>query len=101
MEIKFAQEDGRLAISFIGDLDNAAVSEAEKLLNRVFTQEEFDILIDCSQLNYIASKGLRMLINLYKHQRENDLQCFITQMNPHVKNVLNTGGFLTIYQEIE
>lgn len=101
MEIKFAKQDGRLVISIIGDLDNAAVSEAEKLLNRVFTQEEFDILIDCSQLNYIASKGLRLLINLYKHQRENDLQCFITQMNPHVKNVLNTGGFLTIYQEIE
>ena len=101
MEIKFAKQDGRLVISIIGDLDNTVVPEAERLLNRVFTQDEFDILIDCSQLNYIASKGLRMLINLYKHQRDIDHLCFITQMNPHVKNVLNTGGFLTIYQEIE
>ena len=100
MEIVITQEDGRLAISFIGDLDNAAVSEAEKLLNRVFTQEEFDILIDCSQLNYIASKGLRMLINLYKHQRDIGHLCFITKMNSHVKEVLNMGGFLTIYKEI-
>ena len=100
MEIKFAKQDGRLVISIIGDLDNTAVSEAERLLNRVLTQEEFDILLDCSQLNYIASKGLRMLINLYKHERDIDHLCFITQMNKHVKEVLNTGGFLTIYQEI-
>ena len=100
MEIKFAKQDGRLVISIIGDLDNTVVSEAERLLNRVLTQEEFDILLDCSQLNYIASKGLRMLINLYKHERDIDHLCFITQMNKHVKEVLNTGGFLTIYQEI-
>ena len=100
MEIVITEQDGRLVISIIGDLDNASVPEAEKMLNNVYTQEEFDILIDCSQLNYIASKGFRMLINLYKHHRDIDQQCFITKMNSHVKEVLNMGGFLTIYKEI-
>lgn len=100
MEIVITEQDGRLVISIIGDLDNASVPEAEKMLNNVYTQEEFDILIDCSQLNYIASKGFRMLINFYKHQRDIGHLCFITKMNSHVKEVLNMGGFLTIYKEI-
>lgn len=100
MEIVITEQDGRLVISIIGDLDNASVPEAEKILNNVYTQEEFDILIDCCQLNYIASKGFRMLINLYKHQRDIGHLCFITKMNSHVKEVLNMGGFLTIYKEL-
>ena len=102
MDIRFAeQQEGRLTIAFCGDFDNAAAPEAEKMLSRVFMQDEYDILLDCSRLNYISSKGLRLLIILYKHLRDTGHSGFITQMNKNVREVLHVGGFLRLYEEIE
>lgn len=101
MELKFKEEDGRLTIAFIGNLDNAATPAAETALNPVYERSDCDILIDCCELNYISSKGLRLLVNLYKHVRDTDHKTYITKMNKNVKEVLYIGGFLTLYQEIE
>lgn len=88
-------------IALCGDLDNESVPEAEKMMSRVFMQDEYDILLDCSHLNYISSKGLRLLITLYKHCRDNGHKAYISNMNKNVREVLHIGGFLTLYQEIE
>ena len=101
MDIRFAEQDDRLTIAFIGDFDNASVPEAEEMLARVFLRKDCDILVDCSHLNFISSKGLRLLINLYKHFRDCGRRTFITKMNKNVKKVLHVGGFLTLYEEIE
>ena len=39
MELKFKEEDGRLTIAFIGNLDNAATPDVEMALNPVTTQK--------------------------------------------------------------
>ncbi len=101
MEIRFAEQGRRLVIAFIGDLDNEAAPEAEKMLQRVFEQKEYDIQFDCSQLNYISSKGLRLFINLYKHLRDTGKHGYITKMNKNVKEVLYISGFLTLFEEIK
>ena len=66
-----------------------------------FEQKEYDIQFDCSQLNYISSKGLRLFINLYKHLRDTGKHGFITKMNKNVKEVLYISGFLTLFEEIK
>ena len=101
IELRFAEQNDRLAIAFMGELDNEAAPEAERLLARVFQQDEYDIVVDCSHLQYISSKGLRLLVNLYKHIRDTGHKALIRQMNKNVKDVLYTGGFLSIFQEIE
>lgn len=101
MELKFKEEDGRLTIAFIGNLDNAATPDVEMALNPVYEHNDLDILIDCSELNYISSKGLRLLVNLYKHVRDTGYKTYITKMNKNVKEVLYIGGFLTLYEEVE
>lgn len=101
MDIRFAEQNDRLTIAFCGDLDNASTPEAEKMLTQVFMRDDCDILLDCSHLKYISSKGLRLLINLYKHFRDCGHTCFITKMNKNVREALFIGGFLTLYKEIE
>jgi anti-anti-sigma factor len=101
MELKFSEKPGRLTIAFYGDLDNEAAPEVEKKLARVFLQDEYDILLDCTNLRYISSKGLRLLVTLYKHIRDTGHKAYIRQMNKNVKEALEIGGFLKIYEEIE
>lgn len=101
MDVKISEQDGRLDIALIGDLDNTTAPEAEQMLSQVFVQNENDILLDCSQLNYISSMGLRLLITLYKHCRNNGRKALIRKMNENVREVLYIGGFLNLYKEIE
>ncbi|MBP5776941.1 MAG: STAS domain-containing protein [Prevotella sp.] len=100
MDIRFSEEGSRLIVAFIGDLDNTTAIEAERKLQRVFQQDEYDVVVECSHLNYISSKGLRLLILLYKHLRDSGHIGYITKMNSTVRDVLYTGGFLELYKEI-
>ena len=100
MEIKFIEQNDRLDIVFIGHLDNAATPEAELALKPVY-ECNCDILVDCGELSYISSKGLRLLINLYKDVRDKGHKAFITKMNKNVREVLYIGGVLTLFQEVE
>lgn len=101
MEIRYAEKDGKLVVAFCGDLDNASVQEAEKMLIPVFKREDCDLLLECSHLNYVSSMGLRLILNLYKHFRNCDHRSYVTKMNENVKEVFDISGFLKLFEEIE
>ena len=99
-EIRFAEIDNRLNVAIMGDLDNTSVAEVERMMAPVFNRDDVDLVLNCERLNYISSRGLRLLITLYKHQRDNGMKAFITKMNENVREALDIGGFLQLYQEI-
>ncbi len=99
MDINISEQEDRLVVTFKGNMDNASISEAEQALAPVFQCKDRDFLIDCSELNYISSRGLRLLVNLYKHFRDCGHSAFIRNMNKNVREVLFNSGFLTLYVE--
>ena len=100
MDIRITEQTGRLEIAFIGNLDNSTTPEAKQTLAPVFKRRDCDLLIDSSELNYISSLGLRLLIDLYKHFRDCGHRAYIMNMNGIVKEVLQQSGFLTLYEEV-
>jgi anti-sigma B factor antagonist len=97
MNITINQVEDRLAVNLIGDLDNAASSQAESNLAPVYDFTDGDILIDCSQLNYISSSGLRIMLNIYKHARANGHKAILKGLSEDVKEVFQLSGFLQLY----
>lgn len=98
MDITLKEQDGRLIIAIIGDLDNVASSQAERSLAPAFEYTDGDITIDCTGLNYISSSGLRILLNLYKHTRANGHQSILKCMSDEVEEVFNLSGFLQLFK---
>lgn len=97
MDITINQVEDRLVVALIGDLDNAASSQAERSLAPVYDFTDGDILIDCSQLNYISSSGLRIMLNIYKHTRANGHKAILKGLSEDVKEVFQLSGFLQLY----
>ena len=97
MDITINQVEDRLVVALIGDLDNAASSQAERSLAPVYDFTDGDILIDCSQLNYISSSGLRIMLNIYKHARANGHKAILKGLSEDVKEVFQLSGFLQLY----
>ena len=98
MEITINERDGRLVVAINGDLDNAASSQADRSLAPVFERTDCDVLIDCTQMPYISSSGLRLLLNVFKHTRTNGRAAILKGMNDEVKEVFELSGFLQLFK---
>lgn len=98
MEITINEQDGRLIAAINGDLDNAASSQAERSLAPVFDRTDCDVVIDCTEMQYISSSGLRLLLNVFKHTRSNGHAAILKGMNDEVKEVFELSGFLQLFK---
>ena len=96
-KITLSEQDGRLVAALIGDLDNVASSEASRGLEPVFERTDCDVLIDCTELEYISSSGLRILLNIYKHCRSNNHLVTLKGLSDDVREVFVLGGFMQLF----
>ena len=101
MNITINEQEGRLVAALEGDLDNTASMKAEKSLALVFECTESDVVIDCTELNYISSSGLRILLNIYKHTRTNGHKAILKGLKDDVKEVFQLSGFLQLFNTEE
>jgi len=97
MKITISEQDGRLVAALCGDLDNVASSQAEQLLAPVFVRKDCDIVLDCGELNYISSSGLRILLRVFKHTRANGHKAVLRGLKDDVKEVLQLSGFVSLF----
>ena len=93
------QQAGRLVAALCGDLDNAASSQAERSLAPVFERTDCDVVIDCTELSYISSSGLRLVLNIYKHTRSNAHKAILKGLTDDVREVFQLSGFLQLFIE--
>jgi anti-anti-sigma factor len=101
MTTNIYENEGRLVAALIGDLDTAACAQAERDLAPLFERDDCDIVVDCAELDYISSRGLRILLNIYKHVRKNGHRAFLRQPADDVEEVLRIGGFLQLFEKEE
>ena len=87
MNITINEQEGKLVAVLEGDLDNVASTQAERNLAPVFDCTDKDVMIDCTDLNYISSSGLRILLNIYKHTRTNGHNAILKGLKDDVKEV--------------
>ena len=97
MKTTINEIDGKLVAEFIGELDTAAAIEVEKEMKPLYDNEDKDIVIDCSQLEYIASSGLRILLGILKKAKSHGHTVTLKGLNDDLKNVFKMTGFINLF----
>ena len=97
LNITINEQAGRLIAALVGDLDNAASSQAKRGLEPVFERKDCDVVIDCTQLNYISSSGLRIVLDVFKHTRSNRHKVILKNLSEDVKEAFELSGFLQLF----
>jgi anti-sigma B factor antagonist len=97
LNIAINEQEGKLVAALSGDLDNVASSQAERDLAPVFERNDCDVVLDCTELDYISSSGLRILLNVYKHTRANGRTATLKGLKEDVKEVFELSGFLQLF----
>ncbi|MEO8838425.1 MAG: STAS domain-containing protein [Herbaspirillum sp.] len=98
---KCEQSGAVLIVSPEGQLNsgNAAVAEAEIL--GYLTGGANQLLLDLSELDYISSAGLRVVLVAAKRLKQSAGQLVLCGMRPHIREVFDISGFLTILNVTE
>lgn len=97
MEVKISELDGKLVATLNGQLDTAAAVQVEKELKPLYDNEDKDIVIDCENLEYIASSGLRIMLGILKKAKQHGHTVTLTGLNDDIKNVFKMTGFINLF----
>lgn len=97
MNARIEEIDGKYLATLEGEMDTAAALEAEEVLKPIYNSEGKDIIIDCTNLEYIASSGLRILLSILKGAKANGSKVVMRGMNDDIKNVFKLTGFISIF----
>ena len=94
MKIDINKNDSEIIITPIGRLDSTTCDEFSDFLNESITEDINKIVIDFSNVDFISSKGLRVLVSLYKNLNGRKLE--LTNPNVSVLEVLRLSGLLKV-----
>lgn len=98
MNTTIKELEDKFLVTLEGELDTAAAVDVEKTLQPLYTTNGKNVEIDCSQLEYIASSGLRILISILKGAKNGGSQVILKGMNDDIKDVFKLTGFINLFE---
>lgn len=98
MNAKFEELEGKYIATLAGELDTAAAVEVEEILKPLQESNGKDVIIECAELEYIASSGLRILLGILKAAKANGSKVVLRHVNDDIKNVFKLTGFINIFE---
>ena len=98
MKTTFKEENNDFVMYFEGRLDTAAAPQTEKEVQVLTDCEGHDIILDCSQLEYISSSGLRIFLAILKNAKPKQSHVYIRGLNDDLRQVFAITGFTNLFE---
>ncbi|MBR4730771.1 MAG: STAS domain-containing protein [Prevotella sp.] len=98
MNTTIEEIDGKYFATLNGEMDTAAALEAEEVLKPLYQSDGKDVIIDCTNLEYIASSGLRILLSILKGAKASGSKVVMRGVNEDIMNVFKLTGFISIFE---
>ena len=98
MNVRIEEIDGNVVAFLAGILDTAAAPETEKAMKPLNDVDGKDIIIDCTDLEYISSAGLRIFLGILQNAEDKGGHVYIQGINDEVRSVFAITGFSNIFE---
>ncbi|MGD8989934.1 MAG: STAS domain-containing protein [Desulfobacterales bacterium] len=93
MEIRQKEENGIVFLAFKGRLDGSSATEAEQTVKSILDGENNRLLFDFTDLEYLSSAGLRVVLGAAKEIKRKDGKFALCALNTYVNEVFEVSGF--------
>ncbi len=97
MEITSAKNDKAVVVEINGRIDAVTTSDAEKFFTTLVDESNDDIIVDCKNMDYINSSGLRILIMSLKKQTAKGKKMLLCNLQDNIKDVFKFSGFTNLF----
>ena len=98
MKTTIQELDEKTMITLVGSFDTAAAIEVDQTLKPVTAAISKDVVIECKELEYIASSGLRILLDVLKKAKAKGNTVTLRNVNDDIKNVFSITGFINLFE---
>jgi anti-anti-sigma factor len=101
MEITEYKKKNSIVLELKGRLDTITSIDLEKKIQELMERPERRLVFDFSELNYISSSGLRVLLMAAKRLKAVDGKMALVSLNDQNQAVFEIAGFssvFTVYQ---
>lgn len=96
MKIEITQTADTVIAAIYGRLDTVTSSEFEQTLSPYISIQGVELIMDCSQMEYISSSGLRVVLMAHKSISANGGSFIIRNLSKEVRSVFDITGFSRI-----
>ena len=101
MHIKTKVYNKTLYVILCGELDENSSVYARNTLDDVFSGNNFNqVIIDLSELEFMDSTGIGVLIGRYKLMKERGIPIYICNPSKHAEKIFNMTGLFNIMPKI-
>lgn len=96
MEVKITDQNNEKIAAIAGRVDTVTSSHLETAVSQVWDQPAITLVFDCSQMEYISSSGLRVVLKAHKQVTAAGGKFILRNLNSEVRSVMDLTGFSRI-----
>ena len=97
MQVNIQPNGQEMTVQLIGELDTMATTEQADQLQQVLNIADKALLLDCSEMEYISSAGLRFFMQLKRESEAKGGSIRISHLNEDVNDIFRMSGFQNIF----
>ena len=97
MEITDKKTDNAIVVEILGRIDAGSTESTEKYFNSLISENDQNIIVDCNDMDYINSSGLRIFIMSLKKQVANGKKLLLCNLQKNIKEVFQFSGFTNLF----
>ena len=98
MTTTITESGNQLIAQFIGRLDTAAAVQTAEDVKPLMDAANKEIILDCSQLEYISSSGLRIFLSIRKEAATHGSKVIVRDINADIRQVFMMTGFISLFE---
>jgi anti-sigma B factor antagonist len=98
MTTSIKAEGNQMIATFSGRLDTAAAIPTAEAVKPLQEAENKEIILDCSELEYISSSGLRIFLAIRKDAATHGSKVIVKNINADIRQVFMMTGFISLFE---
>jgi anti-sigma B factor antagonist len=98
MKITIAEQNDGMVATIEGRLDTPAAIKAQQEITPLLENADKTITLNCKDLEYISSSGLRLFLTLRKEAAAKGGKVIISNINDEIKKVFMMTGFFNLFE---
>lgn len=98
MEVHITESEGTMTARLVGRLDTPAATDVSRDIQPLLDHADQTLVLDCSELTYISSSGLRIFLTIRKAAAARGGQVIIEGLSNEIRQVFMMTGFLQLFE---
>ena len=98
MEVHITESEGTTTARLVGRLDTPAAVEVTREIQPLLDNAGKTLVLDCSEMTYISSSGLRIFLTLRKAAAAEGGRVVVEGLSSEIRQVFMMTGFLQLFE---